>query len=360
MNSNRYIRQTTLNGFGIANQEKLLLAKVLVIGAGGLGVPVLHYLNAMGVGTLGIVDDDIVALSNLQRQVLYTEADIDKPKAIVAAAKLSAQNSETTIQVFQERIDANNAVQIISNFDIIVDATDNFDTRYLVNDVCVVLQKPLVYGALHAFEGQVSVFNYKNGPTYRCLFPVPPKPTEIPDCNVNGVLGVIPGIIGNFQALEVIKIITGIGNVLSGKLLLYDGLSQSIQKISFTLQPEHLKVQLPTATLQNNEITATAFSTLLLSKSEVKVIDVRSTLEVMQDPLMAENILIQHIPLQQLDTFVDIFKNTSTAFYFLCQSGIRSQKAIAWLKSNGIQGNFVNIVGGMNAYVKAQNNIKHE
>lgn len=244
MTNERYTRQTILKGFGLVGQQKLAKAKVLVIGAGGLGVPVLTYLNAMGVGKIGVVDNDIVSITNLHRQVLYGQSDVGQSKVIAALEKLKAQNSETEIQVYNAFLTTKNALEIISDYDIVVDTSDNFPTRYLVNDACVILKKPFIYGALHGYEGQVSVFNYENGPTYRCFFPNMPKENEVPNCNEHGVLGIIPGIIGNLQALEAVKVITGIGEVLSGKLLIFDGLSQSYQKIKFKLQSENLEIKM--------------------------------------------------------------------------------------------------------------------
>ena len=208
MNQERYTRQTILKGFGFEGQDKLANAKVLIIGAGGLGVPVITYLNAMGVGKIGIVDNDTVALTNLHRQVLYGQDDIGELKVNTALKKLKTQNDATTIEAYKTFINPKNALEIIENYDLVVDTSDNFPTRYLVNDTCVILKKPFVYGALHGYEGQVSVFNYKGGPTYRCLFPHMPKENEVPNCNEHGVLGIIPGIIGNLQALEAIKAVS--------------------------------------------------------------------------------------------------------------------------------------------------------
>ena len=224
MNRERYTRQTTLKGFGQEGQQKLADAKVLVIGAGGLGVPVLTYLNAMGVGTIGIMDSDTVSITNLHRQVLYGQSDVGQSKVISALEKLKAQNSDTEIVVYDTFLTTKNALEVIADYDVVVDTSDNFPTRYLVNDACVILNKSFVYGALHGYEGQVSVFNYEDGPTYRCLFPNMPNENEVPNCNEHGVLGIIPGIIGNLQALETIKVITGIGEALSGKLLVFDGI----------------------------------------------------------------------------------------------------------------------------------------
>lgn len=230
----RYQRQIALKDFGPNAQQALGEAKVLVIGAGGLGLPVLTYLNAMGVGHLGIMDDDVVALSNLHRQVLFNEKDLGRPKVAVAFEKLRKQNSSTNIKGYQIKLNAGNALAHISEYDLIVDCSDNFPTRYLVNDACVLSNTPFVYGALHGFEGQVSVFNFKDGPSYRCLFPKMPGLQEIPNCNDHGVLGVLPGIIGNLQAMEVVKMITGIGEVMAGRLLIYNALNQKMHQIKFS------------------------------------------------------------------------------------------------------------------------------
>ena len=208
MKAPRFIRQTSLVQFGAEGQAKLADARVLLVGLGGLGVPVAQYLNAMGIGTLGLVEQDIVEMHNLQRQVLYSENDLGQPKLKVALEKLALQNSNTKLNGHPCFLTKDNALDILANYDVVVDATDNFETRYLINDACLLQNKPFVYGALHGFEGQVSVFNYNNGPTYRCLFPNMPKADEIPDCNTNGVLGVLPSIIGSLQALEVVKLIT--------------------------------------------------------------------------------------------------------------------------------------------------------
>ncbi|WP_422080782.1 ThiF family adenylyltransferase [Ulvibacterium sp.] len=354
MNGERYIRQTNLKDFGPKAQERLSKSKVLVIGAGGLGIPVLTYLNAMGVGTLGIVDGDTVSGSNLHRQVLYDEADVGRSKVQIAIRKLRAQNSDTQLISFEQFLSKENALGIIANYDIVVDASDNFPTRYLVNDACILLGKPFVYGALHGFEGQVSVFNHNDGPTYRCLFPNMPGPDEVPDCNMNGVLGVIPGIVGNLQALEVVKVLTGVGEVLSGKLLLFDGLSQSFQHIKFSLVPDSLKMEELKPTY-NFECTSgiTSIETLeleqLMEKDSVQLIDVRTSEEFCADHLEGAH----HIPLSEL-----IERKSEIDFarpaYFICQSGVRSQKAIERLREYNTGPELINVKGGMNnlrAYV---------
>lgn len=222
----RYARHYSLKDFGVQGQQKLTAARVLVIGAGGLGCPALQYLAAAGVGTISVMDPDTVSLSNLQRQVLFTTADIGKPKAEVAAARLRALNPDIHIRFYAEAITTANALDLIPQYDVLVDCTDNFAARYLINDACVLLDKPLVFGAVFQYEGQVSVFNSANSDgnkaNYRHLFPTPPSPLDVQDCNETGVLGVLPGIIGTLQATEVIKLITGIGEVLAGRLLAFN------------------------------------------------------------------------------------------------------------------------------------------
>lgn len=215
----RYSRHITLSEVGLIGQLKIAESKVLVIGAGGLGAPLLLYLTAAGVGTIGIVDSDTVSLSNLQRQVLFREQDLDLNKADIAKELLSARNSELNITAYPVALSTSNALEIIKPYDIVVDCTDNFRTRYLINDACIKLNKPFVFAAIYKFEGQLSVFNYAGGPTYRCLFPTPPKAGEVPNCEEAGVMGVLPGILGTYQANEVLKMILNLGEVLSGKLV---------------------------------------------------------------------------------------------------------------------------------------------
>lgn len=214
-----YSRHLLLNEIGLKGQEKIKSAKVLVIGAGGLGCPIIQYLTAAGVGTVGIVDGDKVDITNLQRQILFTVDDIGKSKARAASNRMKQLNPYVKFEIIEEFLTKKNALDLFKIFDIIVDGSDNFQTRYLCNDAAVLTNKPLVFGSIFKFEGQVSVFNYNNGPTYRCLYPTPPKQGSVPSCSEIGVLGLLPGIIGSYQGNEVIKIICGIGDVLSGKLL---------------------------------------------------------------------------------------------------------------------------------------------
>lgn len=350
MNSERYLRQTSLKSFGSQGQEKLAQARILVVGAGGLGVPVLQYLNAMGVGTLGIVENDIIELANLQRQVLYNENDIGRSKLTTAIDKLQSQNSATQFIAFDTYLNRENAEKIMNQFDLVIDATDNFPTRYLINDVCVLQKKAFIYGALHGFEGQVCVFNYNGGPTYRCLFPEMPSAEEIPDCNTNGVLGIIPGIIGSLQALEAVKIVTGIGDVLSGKLLIYDGLTQRSRQIRFPVIPENLELSSLGDSYRSScsvkGISTQEFLKVLNSGKELQLIDVRTSAEYQKFHLQH----FRNIPLQELEQRVDEIKMDGE-IYLLCQSGIRSKKAVTILNNLNIH-KAINIEGGINKLEK--------
>ena len=241
----RYSRHFILPDVGEEGQAKLLDAKVLLVGGGGLGSPAALYLAAAGVGTIGIIDHDKVDLSNLQRQVLYTTEDIGRPKVEVAAERLRALNPDVNVVTYQEPIYSGNALDIIREYDIVINGSDNFPTRYLVNDACVLLRKPLVDASIFMFEGQVTVYQpavpelgIEGGPCYRCIYPDPPPPGEVPSCAEAGVLGVLPGIIGSIQAVEAIKLILGIGEPLVGRLLMYDALSQEFRVLKVQRNPE--------------------------------------------------------------------------------------------------------------------------
>jgi adenylyltransferase/sulfurtransferase len=352
MNAPRYTRQSILKGFGPKGQQKLSEARVVVIGAGGLGIPVLTYLNAMGVGTLGIVENDVVSLSNLHRQVLYGTEDVGRQKLSIALEKLKAQNPDTRLVGHETFLTRENAMDLMASYDLVVDASDNFPTRYLINDACVILKKPFVYGALHGYEGQVSVFNHLGGPTYRCLFPSMPGPYEVPNCNEHGVLGIIPGIIGNLQALEAVKVLTGIGNVLSGTLLLFNGLDQSYQKVRFSAVPGNLeRTQLeddygwedPCEILP--AITAAALLEKIGNSEKVQLIDVRTPGEFGE----------YHLP-QSLNIPLDILPETihridlGKPVYLICQSGQRSETALRLLRNKHREASLFNVLGGMEAF----------
>lgn len=234
----RYSRHIILKEVGGKGQEKLNQAKVFMVGAGGLGSPLGLYLAAAGIGTIGIADADRVELSNLQRQVLHTTKDVGALKAVSAKNTLEAINPDTKVITFNERLNAENALNILADYDIVVDGCDNFPTRYLVNDACVLLKKPLVSGAIFRFDGQLTVIApHQGGPCYRCLFETPPPPGMVPSCQEAGVIGVLPGVIGTLQASEVIKYILGIGQPLIGQLLIYDALSTGFTKVRIPRNP---------------------------------------------------------------------------------------------------------------------------
>ncbi len=354
---NRYSRHILLEKVGLKGQEQLKSAKVLVIGAGGLGCPVLQYLTAAGVGTIGIVDFDRVDATNLQRQILYTVSDIGENKAISAKNRLTQLNPHVAFDVYPEKLTTKNAIELFKKFDIVVDGTDNFSTRYLVNDACVITGKPLVYGAIFKFEGQVTVFNYKNGPTYRCLFPDPPKAGSVPSCSDVGVIGVLPGLIGTQQANEVLKMILEIGESLSGKLLTYDALENSFLTLNVNRSEEEVQKVLGNADeFENidydffcgitndpkvNEISVSELKEWLDNSRDVQIIDVRESWEQPQvEELNAINIPLNAIP----SNFEKIDKNKETIVF--CQHGIRSLNCIEYLEQKGFD-NLINLEGGI-------------
>lgn len=235
----RYSRHTILSEVGVSGQATLLASKVAVVGAGGLGSPVAMYLAAAGVGVMGVIDDDVVEISNLQRQIMHGGDRLGSPKTASAASTIANLNTDVTVVEHPVRLDASNALSVLSDYDVIVDCTDNFPTRYLVNDASVMLETPVVHASIFRFEGQVSVFG-PDGPCYRCLFPLPPPPELAPNCAEAGVLGVLPGIVGSVQAMEVIKLLLGIGESLLGRLLLYDALDQEFQTLRISRNPNCL------------------------------------------------------------------------------------------------------------------------
>lgn len=325
----QYNRHLILDEIGTDGQEKLKASKVLVIGAGGLGCPILQYLSAAGVGTIGVIDDDTVDQSNLQRQILYTHNDIGKPKASVAAIKLSKLNPYIHFDVYVEKLSRKCAIDIFKKYDIIIDGSDNFPTRYLANDAAILTNKPLVFGAIFKFEGQVSVFNYQDGPTYRCLYPTPPTPGEVPNCSDIGVLGVLPGIIGSLQANEVIKMICGIGDVLSGKLLTYDTLSHRQLILKFDKTENATITKLEDSYKDFCGITSVTDISLEHIKKQpesYQLLDVREGWEREEFHVGG-----QHIPLVELPyRYREI--NTSKEIVVYCKTGERSKTAIALLE----------------------------
>ncbi len=233
----RYSRHLLIPEVGLAGQEKLAAARVLVVGAGGLGSPILAYLTAAGIGRIGIVDDDVVDVTNLQRQIVYTTADVGRPKAATAAERLHALNPQVAFDAFGVRLDASNARELVRAYDVIVDGTDTFASRYLINDACVLERKPDVYGSIFRFDGQVSIFGAEGGPCYRCLYPEAPPEELVPNCAEGGVLGVLGGMIGTWQAAETLKVILGIGRPLIGRLLLLDALDARVREVRIARDP---------------------------------------------------------------------------------------------------------------------------
>jgi len=350
----RYSRHFVLPNFGPAAQLKLRRAKVAVVGAGGLGAPVLSYLAAAGIGKLRIIDHDVVQLSNLQRQILFRVEDIGKNKAACAQCAIAALNPDIQAEAKALMITSANALELLQGVDLIVDATDNFPTRYLLNDSSVLLNVPLIYGSIFRYEGQVSVFNYAGGPTYRDLYPAPPKPGTVPDCEEGGVLGVLPGIIGSVQANEVIKLITGIGEVLSGRLFLLDSLTMQSRLIGLPKKRDHHIVKLidydqfcGVVTSRNGhmkEVTVQELKQLMDQEADIQLIDVREPHEHDRG-----NIGGELIPMSQVPTSIARI-DSSRQVIFYCRSGARSGNVVKWLEqAHGLTNTF-NLRGGIIAW----------
>jgi sulfur-carrier protein adenylyltransferase/sulfurtransferase len=350
----RYSRQILLPDLKLGGQEKLKSGSVLVIGAGGLGSPALYYLTAAGVGRIGILDFDVVDVSNLQRQILYSSKDVGDSKAAKAAERLTELNPHVKIETHQCFLNAENAMGIISNYDVVIDGSDNLPTRYLVNDACVLLNKTLIYGAIFQFEGQVSVFNEllsdgSRGPNYRDLFPQPPPPEMVPSCSEGGVLGVLPGIIGSMQANEAIKVLAGIGTTLSGRLLLFDALDFSTRYLKIKSDPNREAITglidyeqfcNPKHQKENNEISPSRAKELIASKSKIQIIDVREAFE-----FELGNIGGVNIPLKTLDQNTEMISKDGQVIV-LCKSGGRSSQAVTKLQELGYS-NVMNLSGGL-------------
>ncbi|MGI4898272.1 MAG: molybdopterin-synthase adenylyltransferase MoeB [Janthinobacterium lividum] len=342
----RYNRQIILPEIGLSGQQKLKTAKVLMVGAGGLGCPVLQYLVAAGVGEIGIVDDDLVDESNLHRQILYSSADVGKSKAVVAAEKLRIMNPFVELKAYQERIKPENTEKLIGAYDLIIDGSDNFPTRYLVNDTCVRLNKTLVFGSIFKFEGHVSVFNYLGGPQYRDIFPEAPADNDVPNCAEIGVLGVIPGLIGLYMANEAIKIICGIGETLSGKLMTVNALDNSVSVFKFRKQVHQPQIKEEKQKVQvkennNQEINIEQLENWLeKTPDEVCLIDVREEYEFEDYNIGGIN-----IPFDELaDQINSLPKNKKIVF--CCRSGQRSKMAVELLKPV-FEGELYNLKNGV-------------
>ncbi|BAJ50987.1 molybdopterin biosynthesis protein MoeB [Candidatus Caldarchaeum subterraneum] len=358
----RYGRHLIIPEVGMAGQKKLKAAKVLVVGAGGLGSPISLYLAAAGVGKIGLVDFDLVDESNLQRQVLYTTRDVKRPKLEVAKERLTALNPHIEVETYETRLTSENALDIIKDYDIVVDGTDNFPTRYLVNDACVLLGKPNVYGSIFRFDGQVSVFDARRGPCYRCLYPEPPPPGLVPSCAEGGVLGVLPGVIGALQAMETIKLIIGIGEPLVGRLLLFDGLHMSFTELKLRKDPncvicgpnprirelidyEAFCGVTPSADTSMH-ITPEELHEKLQKGEKVFLLDVREPVEY--EICHLENALL--IPLSKLPEHVNKLSLTDEIVAY-CHTGVRSSMAVKLLRDLGFR-RVRNLAGGIDAWAE--------
>jgi sulfur-carrier protein adenylyltransferase/sulfurtransferase len=360
----RYSRHLIMPEVALDGQKKLKQARVLTIGAGGLGAPLAMYLAAAGVGTLGIVDFDVVDESNLQRQIIHGTSDVGRPKMESARDRINDINPNVRVEAYEEALSSENALEIFKDFDVIVDGTDNFPTRYLVNDACVLTGKPNVYGSIFRFEGQASVFWAKEGPCYRCLYPEPPPPGLVPSCAEGGVLGILPGAIGTIQATETVKLVLGIGEPLIGRLLLYDALGMSFREMKLRKDPncpvcgenpsvtELIDYQefcgIPQADGQATadevpEITVQELKERLDNGERLSVLDVREPHEY-----EVANIGARLIPLNELpERLVELDRDTPLAVH--CKTGGRSARAVKLLQEAGFQNAF-NVEGGITAW----------
>jgi molybdopterin/thiamine biosynthesis adenylyltransferase/rhodanese-related sulfurtransferase len=363
----RYSRHLIMPEVGMEGQQKLKAARVLCIGAGGLGSPLALYLGAAGVGTLGIVDFDVVDYTNLQRQIIHTTADVGRKKLDSAAEKLKAINPFLNICKFETRLSSDNALELFRDFDIIADGTDNFPTRYLVNDACVLTGKPNVYGSIFRFEGQASVFAAKDGPCYRCLYSDPPPPGLVPSCAEGGVLGILPGLVGVIQATEVIKLILGKGDPLIGRLLLIDALGMKFRELKLRKNPDcpacgtHRTI---TKLIDYNEFCGirgeerSQEKPVEASVSEIQVEELKRRLDAGEDLFVLDvrepheyqicNIKGHLIPLGDLPKRVHEL-DSSREIVAHCRSGVRSAKAVTFLQQAGFK-KVHNLAGGILAW----------
>lgn len=360
----RYSRHLIMPEVGMEGQKRLKAASVLLIGAGGLGSPLGLYLAAAGVGRIGLVDFDVVDFSNLQRQVLHGTPDVGRPKLQSARDRLQAINPEVTVDLFETRLTSQNALRICDPYDLIIDGTDNFPTRYLVNDICVLLGKPNVYGSIFRFDGQASVFYPPHGPCYRCLYPEPPPPGEVPSCAEGGVLGILPGLIGCIQATEAVKLILGKGEPLIGRLVLYDALAMKFREFKVLRNPkcpicgDHptitklidyeqfcgVRGQEGPASAVDGEITVEELKARLDHGDRLVVLDVRNPEEIQICRISGTVV----IPLPELPhRFRELDPQQEMVVH--CKSGMRSAKAIAFLRQQGFT-KLKNLKGGILAW----------
>jgi molybdopterin/thiamine biosynthesis adenylyltransferase/rhodanese-related sulfurtransferase len=360
----RYSRHLIMPEVGMEGQLKLKNAKVLLIGTGGLGAPLGLYLAAAGVGRLGLVDFDVVDFTNLQRQITFGSDDIGKPKTAAAKSRLANLNPDIRIETFETKLTSENALELFKDFDIIVDGTDNFPTRYLVNDACILLGKPNVYGSIFRFEGQATVFGMPGGPCYRCLYPEPPPPGLVPSCAEGGVLGVLPGIVGSIQAMETIKLILGAGESLAGRLLLFDALAMKFRELKLRKNPacpmcgDHPTItklidyyefcgvrgeEAPVSNVQVPEITPRDLKSRLDRGDDLFILDVREPHEFQICNLNGHLIPLGELPrrVHELDSSREIVAH--------CRSGKRSAEAVDFLRKSGFR-KILNLKGGILAW----------
>ena len=360
----RYSRHLIMPEVTIEGQRKLKQGSVLLVGAGGLGSPAALYLAAAGVGRLGILDFDVVDESNLQRQIVHDTSWIGKPKLDSAKARLNGLNPHVVVETHPTALDSSNALQILAGYDVIVDGTDNFETRYLTNDACYLLKKPNVYGSIFRFEGQASVFWPDRGPCYRCLYPEPPPPGLVPSCAEGGVLGILPGVVGGIQATEALKILLGIGEPLVGRLLLYDALAMRFEELKLRRDPKcPLCGENPTIKeLQGyaafcgigrgeeaeavEAIAAAELKRRLDAGDQLEVIDVREPHEFAIAKIPGTRL----IPLGSLSEHLHEL-DTARTYVVHCKSGVRSAKAIGQLRRVGFK-RLLNLKGGILAWSK--------
>ena len=359
----RYSRHLIMPEVGMEGQQKLKAARVLCIGTGGLGSPLALYLAAAGVGTLGLVDFDVVDFTNLQRQIIHSTGDVGRPKLDSAAEKIEAMNPFVDLRLFETRLSSDNAMDIFRDFDIVVDGTDNFPTRYLVNDACVLSGKPNVYGSIFRFEGQASVFGAKDGPCYRCLYPEPPPPGLVPSCAEGGVLGILPGLVGIIQATETIKLILGSGDPLIGRLLLVDALGMKFRELKLRKNPDcpvcgtnptihelidyqefcGIRGEEAPVTTTVPEIQPEELKQRLDAGENIFILDVREPHEYQICNLNGHLIPLGDLPkrMSELDSSREIVAH--------CRSGVRSGKAVDFLRQAGFK-KVRNLAGGILAW----------
>ena len=362
----RYTRHILLPEVGVEGQKKLLAAKVLVVGAGGLGCPISLYLAAAGVGTIGLVDFDTVDASNLQRQILFTTEDVGKPKVEVAAKRLKALNPDVTVNTYQVALKSDNIMDILKNYDMIIDGTDNFPTRYLTNDAAALQNKPNIYGSIFRFDGQVTVFKTPEGPCYRCLYPEPPPPGEVPSCAEGGVMGAMVGTIGAIQATEAIKLITGAGKPAIGKFVIYNSLDMQFRNLKLHKDPAcplcgtnpTIKALIDYEQFCGIKVEETQTKQVATSKDEIDALELKVKMDEKQDFVLIDvrepnewdiaNIKgATLLPLSQLpNRYKELEKFKGKEMVIHCKSGVRSKKAIAFLKQQGFS-NMVNMAGGI-------------